>query len=83
MGTAEILAGWAHEHTPDAADLRLAQRSLLSRVERGYRFTAVVDHHAAKDKLRALAAMGTHLVYVSGDTSGGPQSVRRRQVARE
>lgn len=29
MGTAEILAGWAHEHTPDAADLRLAQRSLL------------------------------------------------------
>lgn len=55
----------------------------LAALERGYRFTAVVDHHAAKDKLRALAAMGTHLVYVSGDTSGGPQSVRRRQVARE
>ncbi|MFI6157159.1 cysteine synthase family protein [Kitasatospora sp. NPDC051170] len=37
--------------------------------ERGYRFTAVVDHHAAADKLRAMSAMGTELVYV--DENGG------------
>ncbi|MBY8855013.1 cysteine synthase family protein [Nocardia sp. CA2R105] len=35
--------------------------------ERGYRFTAVVDHHACKDKLRAMQAMGTELVYVADD----------------
>ncbi|MFC3960542.1 PLP-dependent cysteine synthase family protein [Nocardia jiangsuensis] len=39
--------------------------------ERGYRFTAVVDHHACKDKLRAMRAMGAELVYVAdaGDDS--------------
>jgi cystathionine beta-synthase len=37
--------------------------------ERGYRFTAVVDHHASKDKLRAMQAMGTKLVYVSDSDS--------------
>jgi cystathionine beta-synthase len=39
--------------------------------ERGYRFTAVVDHHACTDKLRAMQAMGTELVYVAdaGDDS--------------
>ncbi|MCX4096186.1 PLP-dependent cysteine synthase family protein [Nocardia sp. alder85J] len=35
--------------------------------ERGYRFTAVVDHHACKDKLRAMQAMGAELVYVADD----------------
>ena len=38
--------------------------ALLS-AERGYRFTAVVDHHASKDKLRAMQAFGAELVYVS------------------
>ncbi|RDK03544.1 cysteine synthase [Paraburkholderia lacunae] len=33
--------------------------------ERGYRFTAVVDCHASKDKLRAMQAFGAELVYVS------------------
>ncbi|MEU0059028.1 cysteine synthase family protein [Streptomyces sp. NPDC006334] len=33
--------------------------------ERGYTFTAVVDHHASKDKLRAMKAMGAELVYVA------------------
>lgn len=39
--------------------------------ERGYRFTAVVDHHASKDKLRAMQAMGAELVFVAdeGDDS--------------
>lgn len=35
--------------------------------ERGYRFTAVVDHHASKDKLRAMRAMGAELVFVADD----------------
>lgn len=35
--------------------------------ERGYRFTAVVDHHASKDKLRAMRAMGADLVFVADD----------------
>ncbi|MFY4720876.1 cysteine synthase family protein [Streptomyces sp. LaBMicrA B280] len=38
--------------------------------ERGYTFTAVVDHHAAADKLRAMKALGAELVYVDGDSSG-------------
>ncbi|MGW5922624.1 PLP-dependent cysteine synthase family protein [Nocardia fluminea] len=35
--------------------------------ERGYRFTAVVDNHACQDKLRAMRAMGTDLVFVADD----------------
>lgn len=38
--------------------------------ERGYRFTAVVDNHAAADKLRGMKAMGTELVYVDADSDG-------------
>jgi len=56
----------------------------LVAIERGYRFTAVVDHHASIDKLRVMAAMGAELVervdgrYRNSDTaqeclvSGGP-----------
>jgi cystathionine beta-synthase len=32
--------------------------------ERGYRFVAVVDHHASKDKLRVMRAFGAELVLV-------------------
>ncbi|MFB6786986.1 cysteine synthase family protein [Streptomyces olivaceus] len=35
--------------------------------ERGYTFTAVVDNHAAADKLRAMKALGAELVYVDSD----------------
>jgi cystathionine beta-synthase len=35
--------------------------------ERGYTFTAVVDNHACKDKLRAMRAMGAELVYVADE----------------
>ncbi|HEV7808885.1 MAG TPA: cysteine synthase family protein [Solirubrobacteraceae bacterium] len=35
--------------------------------ERGYAFTAVVDRHACRDKLRAMSALGAELVYVSDD----------------
>lgn len=37
----------------------------LLAAERGYRFTAVVDCHASKDKLRAMQAFGAELVFVS------------------
>jgi len=35
--------------------------------ERGYQFTAIVDHHAAEDKLRIMKAYGADVVYVEGD----------------
>ncbi|MGN2635962.1 PLP-dependent cysteine synthase family protein [Nocardia takedensis] len=35
--------------------------------ERGYRFTAVVDRHASRDKLRTMQAMGTELVFVADE----------------
>lgn len=54
----------------------------LVALERGYRFTAIVDDHAAKDKLRAMAALGARLHFVRADTRGGPSSVRRRAVAK-
>ncbi|MFI6867974.1 PLP-dependent cysteine synthase family protein [Nocardia sp. NPDC050406] len=53
----------------------------LLALERGYTFTAVVDGHAAEDKLRAMKAMGAQLVHVDSDGSGGPSTVQRRRVA--
>ncbi|TQM26157.1 PLP-dependent cysteine synthase family protein [Nocardia bhagyanarayanae] len=55
----------------------------LLALERGYAFTAVVDDHAAEDKLRAMKAMGARLVRVAGDDTGGPSTVERRRVAAE
>jgi cystathionine beta-synthase len=55
----------------------------LMAIERGYRFTAVVDNHASTDKLRAMEAMGAELVYVGGDSTDGPSTVERRKVACE
>ncbi|RQS60722.1 cysteine synthase family protein [Burkholderia sp. Bp8963] len=54
-------AGSVIESTSGNTGMGLA---LLS-AERGYRFTAVVDCHASKDKLRAMQAFGAELVYVS------------------
>jgi cystathionine beta-synthase len=54
-------AGRVIESTSGNTGMGLA---LLS-AERGYRFTAVVDRHASKDKLRAMQAFGAELVYVS------------------
>ncbi|MBW9064792.1 cysteine synthase family protein [Rhizobium herbae] len=54
----------------------------LVAIERGYKFTAVVDGHASRDKLRAMKAMGAELVFV--DSNGdGPSTVARRRVAEE
>lgn len=51
-------------------------------IERGYRFTAVVDNHASRDKLRAMKAMGSELVFVEGK-GDAPSTVERRRVASE
>ncbi|RDI50772.1 PLP-dependent cysteine synthase family protein [Nocardia mexicana] len=54
----------------------------LIALERGYTFTAVVDGHAARDKLRAMRALGARLVFVDG-ADGGPSTVARRAKAAE
>jgi cystathionine beta-synthase len=53
----------------------------LIALERGYRFTAVVDAHAAREKLRMLIALGAELVFVECPPGGGVSSVARRAVA--
>jgi cystathionine beta-synthase len=55
----------------------------LVAIERGYRFTAVVDRHACPNKLRAMAALGAELVYVGGDGTNGPYTMQRKRVAQE
>jgi len=54
----------------------------LAAIERGYTFTAVVDHHASRDKLRAMQAMGIKLVFADGNGEG-PSTVERRRIASE
>ena len=54
-------AGRVIESTSGNTGMGLA----LLAAERGYHFTAVVDRHASKDKLRAMQAFGAELVYVS------------------
>ncbi|MBU3067493.1 cysteine synthase family protein [Nocardia sp. NEAU-G5] len=49
--------------------------------ERGYRFTAVVDHHACKDKLRAMHAMGAELVYVADSDDDALATSAREDLA--
>ncbi len=52
--------------------------------ERGYTFTAVVDHHACTDKLRAMKALGTELVYVDeGGDSEELATAAREELAEE
>jgi cystathionine beta-synthase len=47
--------------------------------ERGYRFIAVVDHHAARDKLLTIKAMGGELHFVSGRYKEDEVAVVERQ----
>lgn len=49
--------------------------------ERGYRFTAVVDNHACKDKLRAMRAMGAELVHVSDEADDTLATSAREDLA--
>jgi len=54
----------------------------LVAIERGYKFTAIVDNHASRDKLRAMKAMGAELIYVQGE-GGEPSTIERRRIAEE
>lgn len=58
----------------------------LIAAERGYRFTAVVDHHSSADKLRGMQAFGARLVRV-GSPEGGLATADRdataERIARE
>ncbi|MFE0178400.1 cysteine synthase family protein [Streptomyces sp. NPDC059002] len=51
--------------------------------ERGYTFTAVVDHHACTDKLRAMKALGTELVYVAEGGDGEELATAAREELAE
>ncbi|MFF0091573.1 cysteine synthase family protein [Streptomyces canus] len=49
--------------------------------ERGYTFTAVVDHHAAADKLRGMKALGAELVYVADEGDEELATAAREEFA--
>ncbi len=49
--------------------------------ERGYAFTAVVDGHACRDKLRAMTALGADLVYVTTDGDEDLATAAREELA--
>ncbi|WP_432095112.1 cysteine synthase family protein [Streptomyces sp. bgisy100] len=49
--------------------------------ERGYGFTAIVDHHACADKLRGMKALGTELVYVVDDGTEELATAAREELA--
>lgn len=51
--------------------------------ERGYRFTAVVDHHACAAKLNAMRAMGAELEFVSDEGEDGLATSAREERAAE
>jgi len=68
--------GWLVESTSGNTGLGLA----LIAAERGYRFTAVVDHHSSSDKLRSMQAYGAELVRV-GSPEGGLSTVERDETA--
>lgn len=70
--------GWIVESTSGNTGQGLA----LIAAERGYRFTAVVDHHASVDKLRAMQAYGAELVQVSSAGGGLATADRDATAAR-
>ncbi|MYT15401.1 cystathionine beta-synthase [Streptomyces sp. SceaMP-e96] len=51
--------------------------------ERGYTFTAVVDHHACADKLRAMKALGTELVHVRNNGTEELATAAREELAED
>lgn len=46
---------------------------------RGYRFIAIVDHHAAKTKISTMKAYGAQIVYADGDYDEGELAVTARE----
>ncbi|AEB28564.1 PLP-dependent cysteine synthase family protein [Francisella hispaniensis] len=51
-------------------------------IERGYKYTAIVDNHASRDKILAMKALGANLIFVEGETDK-PSTLKRRQMAEE
>lgn len=51
----------------------------LAALEFGLRFIAVVDHHAAPDKIRMMRALGAEIRYVEGDFGEDEVAVVERQ----
>ncbi|TFI54203.1 cysteine synthase family protein [Mastigocladus laminosus UU774] len=49
----------------------------------GYRFIAVVDHHASKDKIRLMKAYGATIHYISGDYAEDEVATRAREIEEE
>ncbi|MRH86785.1 pyridoxal-phosphate dependent enzyme [Nocardia sp. SYP-A9097] len=49
--------------------------------ERGYRFTAVVDHHACPDKLRTMRTFGAQLVFAVENNDGSLSTTAREELA--
>jgi cystathionine beta-synthase len=49
--------------------------------ERGYTFTAVVDHHAAADKLRGMKALGAELVHIADEGDEELATAAREEFA--
>ncbi|GAA1163421.1 cysteine synthase family protein [Streptomyces hebeiensis] len=93
-GTAKIrMARAMVDAAEDTGDLRAGGRIVESTsgntglglsviaAERGYIFTAVVDHHAAADKLRAMKALGAELVYVVDDGTEELATAAREELA--
>lgn len=50
---------------------------------RGYRFIAVVDHHAAREKIDIIRAYGGEIVQVGGDLPADRVAVREREDTAE
>ncbi|MEW2484667.1 cysteine synthase family protein [Streptomyces sp. NPDC048411] len=95
-GTAKIrMARAMIDAAETAGDLRTGGRIIESTsgntglglsviaAERGYTFTAVVDNHAAADKLRAMKALGAELVYVDADSDGDELHTAAREELAE
>ncbi|MFJ3146657.1 cysteine synthase family protein [Streptomyces halstedii] len=95
-GTAKIrMARAMIDAAESAGDLRAGGRIIESTsgntglglsviaAERGYTFTAVVDHHAAADKLRAMKALGAELVYVDAGGDGSELHTAAREELAE
>lgn len=50
--------------------------------ERGYRFIAVVDHHASREKVRTMRAYGAEIVRVEGGREDEVATLAREALAR-
>ncbi|MDF3013261.1 MAG: cysteine synthase [Cellvibrio sp.] len=71
--------GWIVESTSGNTGVALA----LIAAERGYRFTAVVDNHAAQDKIRMMRALGAEVICISAAGDEELATAARDETAAE